>query len=48
MTVVKSFFKILNVEASPALSANPKKYTDISVVPGNFKTGSECRTVSNQ
>jgi hypothetical protein len=30
--VTKSFFKILNVNASPTLSANPTKYPGLSVV----------------
>jgi hypothetical protein len=30
--MTKSFFKILNVNASPTLSANPTKYPGLSVV----------------
>jgi hypothetical protein len=31
-TVIRSFFKFLNVSASPTLPANPTKYPGISVV----------------
>jgi hypothetical protein len=48
--VTMSFFKILNVNASPTLSANPTKYPGLSVVSGNrnFETGSNYITGSNQ
>jgi hypothetical protein len=50
MTVTNSFFKILNVNASPTLSANPTKYPGLSVVSGNqnFETRSKYSTGSNQ
>jgi hypothetical protein len=32
--VTRTFFKILNVNASPTLSANPTKYPALSVVSG--------------
>jgi hypothetical protein len=46
--MTRSYFKILNVNESPTLSANPEKYPGLSVVSGNFETRSKYNTGSNQ
>jgi hypothetical protein len=48
LPVTRSFFQILNFNLYPTLSVHSKNYPGLSVVSGNFETGSKYITDSNQ